>query len=82
MLFEIAPTDFCALATLLAGVAVLACLAPPCAARAWTRSLFCGMNDKTMRKTVLLWMADFADGQWTVRDRLGECRALHVGTSL
>ena len=31
MLFEVAPTDpiiFCALATLLAGVAVLACLAP------------------------------------------------------
>jgi len=37
MLFEVAPADpivFCALATLLAGVAVLACLTPaPCATR-------------------------------------------------
>jgi hypothetical protein len=43
MLFEVTPTDpiiFCALATLLAGVAVLACLAP--ALRANLDGLFDG----------------------------------------
>ena len=59
MLFEFAstaPIIFCALATLLAGVAVPGVWPPPCAPHAWTRSLLCGMNDQTMRKTVLFRM--------------------------
>lgn len=57
LLFEIAPTDtiiFSALATLLAGVAVLACLAPALrATRLSIRWLRCGMNEEAMRKTLL-----------------------------